>query len=95
MSTIHSASNFYNSTIGGTSSLKAMFIKEGELLLNASKKCEELWKEMRGADFRKEGLLNEKNIQLIYENKKLIINDLLKIASSEEFLDVFDIDEVK
>jgi len=49
---------------------------------------------MRGADFRKEGLLNEKNIQLIYENKKVIINDLLKISNADEFLEVFDSDEV-
>ena len=33
MSTIQSQSNFYNSTIGGTSSLKAMFIREGECLV--------------------------------------------------------------
>jgi hypothetical protein len=50
---------------------------------------------MRKADFRKEGILNEKNIQLVYEKKKGIINDLLKIASAEEFLEVFDDDEVK
>lgn len=49
---------------------------------------------MRGADFRKEGILNEKNIELIYENKKVIINDLLKIYTALEFLDVFDNDQV-
>ena len=29
---------------------------------------------MRRADFRKEGILNEANIQIIYHNKKKIIN---------------------
>ena len=47
---------------------------------------------MRKADFRKEGILNEKNIQLVYEKKKKMINDLLKISSVEDFLLVFDDD---
>lgn len=47
---------------------------------------------MRKADFRKEGVLNDANIQLIYENKKKTINTLLKISSVEEFLTVFDDD---
>jgi hypothetical protein len=50
---------------------------------------------MRKADFRKEGVLNEKNIQLVYEQKKNVINDLLKIQSSEEFVEVFDDDQVE
>lgn len=49
---------------------------------------------MRKADFRKEGILNEKNIQLVYEKKKTMINEILKISSVEEFLEVFDDDEV-
>ena len=59
-----------------------------------SKKCEELWEEMRKADFRKEGVLNEKNLQLIFFKKKKIFEDLLKIPSPEEFFEVFDEDEV-
>jgi len=59
-----------------------------------TKKCEELWDEMRKADFRKEGVLNEKNLQLIFLKKKKIFEDLLKISSAEEFFDVFDDDEV-
>ena len=48
---------------------------------------------MSRADFRKEGILNEANIQIIYENKKRIINNLLKINSVKEFLLVFDDDQ--
>ena len=47
---------------------------------------------MRRADFRKEGVLNEANIQIIYENKKKIINTLLRITSVDEFITVFDDD---
>lgn len=59
-----------------------------------TKRCEELWDEMRKADFRKEGVLNEKNLQLIFLKKKKIFEDLLKISTAEEFFDVFDEDEV-
>ena len=48
---------------------------------------------MRRADFRKEGILNEANIQIIYHNKKKIINMLLKITSVSEFISVFDDDQ--
>ena len=48
---------------------------------------------MRRADFRKEGFLNETNIQIIYHNKKKIINMLLKISSVNEFIYVFDEDQ--
>ena len=48
---------------------------------------------MRRADFRKEGILNEANIQIIYHNKKKIINILLKITSVSEFISVFDDDQ--
>lgn len=47
---------------------------------------------MRRADFRREGVLNEANIQIIYENKKKIINTLLRITSVDEFITVFDDD---
>lgn len=49
---------------------------------------------MRKADFREEGYLNDKNIQLVYEKKKNIIEDLVKISTCEEFLEVFDDDMV-
>lgn len=82
-----------NNTNSGT--LKKLFCKEGEELIDASKKCEELWEEMRRTDFRQEGYLNEKNVQLIYERKGKVIEDLLKINSVDEFIDVFDDDAVR
>ena len=48
---------------------------------------------MRSADFRKEGILNEANIQIIYQNKSKIINTLLQISSVSEFIAVFDDDQ--
>ncbi len=50
---------------------------------------------MRSADFRKEGIINEKNLQLVYEKKKQIFKDLFNINNAEDFLNVFDDDEVR
>jgi len=49
---------------------------------------------MRSADFRKEGILNEKNIQLVHEKKKQLIKELLNISTAHEFIEVFDDDQV-
>jgi hypothetical protein len=49
---------------------------------------------MRKADFRQEGFLNEKNIHMIFDKKRNEIENLLKITSVEEFIEVFDDDMV-
>ena len=105
MSNISVSNNPYSTTYGGINPLKSLFVAEGENLVStylnnniiiqigSSKLCEELWNEMRRADFRKEGILNEANIQIIYHNKKKIINMLLKITSVSEFISVFEDDQ--
>jgi len=87
------SNQIYSSSLGGGNPLKNLLATEGEKLIGGAKLCEELWEEMRRADFRKEGILNEANIQIIYENKKKIINNLLKITSVKEFILVFDEDQ--
>ena len=107
MSNISVSNQLYTTTLGGANPLKSLFVTEGENLVSvffinieiyvnqigSSKLCEELWNEMRRADFRKEGILNEANIQIIYNNKKKIINTLLRITSVSEFISVFDDDQ--
>jgi hypothetical protein len=41
--------------------------------------CKEVWLAIRKADFRKEGILNETNINLVFEKNKETIYDLLRI----------------
>ena len=36
-------------------------------MLGGARKCKKIWDAIRKADFRKEGLLNEANIKLIFE----------------------------
>lgn len=42
-------------------------ISEARPLIGGARKCKQIWLAMRKADFRKEGLLNETNIKLIFE----------------------------
>ena len=65
-------------------------ISESRPLIGGSRKCREIWQAMRKADFRKEGVLNEANIRLVYEQRQQHIVDLLRIQTPQEFVEVFD-----
>ena len=52
-----------------------------------------IWNAIRRADFRKEGTLNEANIQLVFDKNKETIYQLTKIQSVSDFIDVFDRDK--
>ena len=45
-------------------------IQESRPLIGGARKCKQIWQAIRKADFRKEGVLNETNIRLIFENCK-------------------------
>lgn len=60
-------------------------VSESKALLGCSRKCKEIWHAFRKADFRKEGILNEANMQLVFEGKnKQHINDMLRVTSVDE-----------
>lgn len=40
---------------------------EANPMLGGAKKCKEIWQSIRKADFRNEGILNETNIDLVFE----------------------------
>ena len=60
-------------------------------MLGGARKCKEIWLAIQKADFRKEGLLNEANIRLVFQQKSGIIYEILRLSSPQEFLDVFDL----
>lgn len=62
-------------------------------MIGGARKCKEIWQAMRKADFRKEGLLNEANIRLLFEKCHQHIYDLTRLTQPSEFLDVFDSNE--
>ena len=59
-------------------------------MLGAARKCKEIWLAIRKADFRKEGILNETNIKLLFDTCHSQIYDLLRLQTPAEFIVVFD-----
>jgi len=45
-------------------------IQEARPLIGGARKCKQIWASIRKADFRKEGILNETNLKLVFENCK-------------------------
>ena len=66
-------------------------VSEARPMLGGARKCKEIWLAIQKADFRKEGLLNEANIRLVFQQKRGIIYEILRISSPQELLDVFDL----
>lgn len=65
-------------------------INEAKGMLGAARKCKEMWREIRKADFRKEGILNDTNIRLLFEKCSGYIFDLLRLSTPAEVIQVFD-----
>lgn len=42
-------------------------VNEARPMLGGARMCKEIWNAIRKADFRKEGILNEANIRLVFE----------------------------
>ena len=42
-------------------------IGESRPLIGGARKCKQIWQAIRKADFRKQGILNETNIRLIFD----------------------------
>lgn len=65
-------------------------LNDAKPMLGAARKCKEIWRAIRKADFRKEGVLNETNIKLLFDTCAQHIFDLLKIKTPCELIEVFD-----
>jgi len=45
-------------------------ISESRPLIGGARKCKQIWNAIRKADFRKEGIMNETNIKLVFDTCK-------------------------
>ena len=66
-------------------------VSEARPLIGGARKCKEIWHAIQTADFRREGLLNDTNIRLVFDARQDHIYDMLRISTPQEFLDVFDL----
>ena len=60
--------------------------------MGGARKSRDIWNAIKKADFRREGTLNETNINLVFERNKETIYDLLRIQTAADFVEVFDMD---
>ncbi|CDW84231.1 UNKNOWN [Stylonychia lemnae] len=88
-----SAGITYSSIANIPKAKRTKLISEAKPMLGGAKKCKDIWQAIRKADFRKEGILNETNINLVFEKNKETIHDLLRIQTATDFIDLFDQDK--
>mmetsp|Transcript_16647 Transcript_16647/g.29944 ORF Transcript_16647/g.29944 Transcript_16647/m.29944 type:complete len:484 (+) Transcript_16647:684-2135(+) len=72
---------------------KAKVLKEAAPLLNAHLKCREMWEALQLSDYKKEGVLNDAAIQLLFEKQQTNLEELLLVKSAEELQLLLDEDE--
>ena len=49
-------------------------IQESRPLIGGARKCKQIWQAIRKADFRKEGILNETNIRLVFDSCRVQVS---------------------
>jgi len=67
-------------------------LNQSRPMIGGAKKCKGIWNSIRKADFRKEGILNEANMNLVFDKKKETIYELLRIQNVTDFIEIFDRD---
>ena len=69
---------------------KQMIIKEAQPLIKGHTKAKELWNALQVADYKKEGILNEAALQVLFQKQGKNIKELLQVKSAEELLLLLD-----
>ena len=67
MNASHPMNKTFNSLASIPKQKRLKLISESRPMLGAARKCREIWRAIRKADFRKEGVLNETNIKLLFD----------------------------
>lgn len=61
-------------------------IHEAKPLLTAPAKCKEIWNAIQVADYKKEGMLNDAALQVLFEKQARNIEELLLVKTPEELI---------
>lgn len=70
--------------------VKSIILKEAKPLLKGHLKAREIWSALQVADYKKEGILNDAAIQVLYEKQGKTLKALLHVQSAEELLLLLD-----
>jgi len=72
---------------------RAKVLKEAKPLLNAHLKCKEIWNALQQADYKKEGVLNDAALIVLFDMQGKNLHELLLVKSFEELQELLDDDE--
>ena len=70
--------------------VRSIILSEARPLLKGHLKARELWNALQVADYKKEGILNDAAIQVLYEKQGKTLRNLLHVQSAEELLLLLD-----
>ena len=65
--------------------VRSVILKEARPLLKGHIKVRELWSALQVADYKKEGILNDAAIQVLFEKEGKTLKKLLQVQSFEHF----------
>ena len=70
--------------------VRSQILSEAAILMNAPAKCKDLWAALQMADYKKEGVLNEAAVIVLFEKEKEKFRELLLVQTSEELVGLLD-----
>jgi hypothetical protein len=72
---------------------RSKLLAEARPLLQTHTRCRELWHALQQADFKQTGRLDDNAVQLLWDRKQKILQELLLVDSVEAMKDLIDEDE--
>lgn len=76
--------------VEASEAVHAQLLAETAILLSAPTKCRDLWSALQIADYKKEGVLNEAAVIVLFEKEREKFKELLLVNSSEELVQLLD-----
>lgn len=68
-------------------------LAEAKPLLTAPTRSRDIWTALQLADYKKEGILNDAAVSVLYESQKELFKELLLVNSPEELMELLDTNE--
>ncbi|OMJ71735.1 hypothetical protein SteCoe_29979 [Stentor coeruleus] len=91
MKRLTTAHTNFSSSVNAQTRLKV--IAESKPLIDAHKKCKEIWQALQVADYKKEGALNDAALGILMDKQGKNLMELLLVKNVEDILDLLDEDE--
>lgn len=70
--------------------IKKQLVSDAGPLLLAPESCRKIWEALQMSDYKKEGILNEQALEVLFNSQGPLLKDLLQVNSPEELLNLLD-----